>query len=111
MTDDKYNGWSNYETWLAALHINNDRRSYEYWREIARQTLKTAKDDDAAVGIVAERLAIELREGLPIDLPTLAADLLNAALVEVNCYEIAGAIVEEIAEVSSSANESKEEVK
>ncbi len=34
---EEYNGWSNRETWAAALHIDNDEGSYTYAREIAKE--------------------------------------------------------------------------
>ena len=36
-TDEKYNGWSNRETWALMLHINNDQGLYEEFRELARE--------------------------------------------------------------------------
>ena len=36
----KYNGWTNYETWATALWLDNERESYDYWREQAREHRK-----------------------------------------------------------------------
>ena len=33
---DGYNGWSNRETWAAALHINNDQTLYEIAQDYTR---------------------------------------------------------------------------
>ena len=38
----KYNGWTNYETWATALWLDNERESYDYWREQAREHRKAA---------------------------------------------------------------------
>ena len=32
-TQDKYNGWANYETWNASLWINNEERLYRLAKE------------------------------------------------------------------------------
>lgn len=37
-TDDKYNGWTNRETWAVSLHINND----EGWQESVMDALREA---------------------------------------------------------------------
>ena len=40
MTDkrsEEYNGWTNRETWCAALWINNDQGMQEYAAELARR--------------------------------------------------------------------------
>lgn len=29
MENEKYNGWSNYDTWLVALWLNNDESNYK----------------------------------------------------------------------------------
>ncbi len=36
-TDTTHQGWKNYETWLAALHLNNEPWSYDSAREIVRE--------------------------------------------------------------------------
>lgn len=41
MTEDtKYNGWTNYETWCAALWIDNEPAWYEQAREIAQNEIR-----------------------------------------------------------------------
>ncbi len=45
--DDKtYNGWSTYETWAVALWLDNERSSYDYWREQAREQRRKASASD-----------------------------------------------------------------
>ncbi len=76
-----YNGWTNYETWNVALWIDNEPGSYEERCDMAK----------GASGVC--ELSKELQswvEGMAPDLgASLFADLLNAALSEVNWYEIA----------------------
>ncbi len=31
--EKRYNGWTNYETWVTALWLDNDRATQCYWRE------------------------------------------------------------------------------
>lgn len=42
MTDTKYNGWKNYETWLAALWISNDEGFESQANEIAQAEIRAA---------------------------------------------------------------------
>src|SRR4051794_430341 len=37
MSDKRYNGWTNYETWLVALWADNDEASYHYQQRLAQQ--------------------------------------------------------------------------
>jgi hypothetical protein len=92
----EYNGWTNYETWLVALHIDNDEGSYQYRCEMAepflapeRATSITDSYSDAVAGY-ADAIQAWVTDELVPDLgPTLASDLLSAALSEVNWREIA----------------------
>lgn len=95
-----YNGWKNYETWAVALWLDNDAGSQEYWREATREVWETALDskqvrewkfsrEDAARILLADRLKDEVEEGNPVTEASLYADLMNAAISEVDWQEIA----------------------
>src|SRR6266498_3923184 len=106
---DTYNGWSNYETWAVKLWMDNDEGSYHYWQETAREVLDDCEDKhpnqfmnkaDNDRSQLAERLKDEhdsesehpvfkAAEG------SVYADLLDAALSEVNWHEIAAALLAE----------------
>jgi len=99
---DKYNGWTNYETWNAKLWMYNDVGSYNYWNERAQETYDAAEADDSFTR--DERAALDLadilkdeHEGNMPELPaSFWSDILNAALSEVNWYEIATSLIEDV---------------
>ena len=113
MTNEKnFNGWTNYETWAVKLWIDNEQSTQAYWLEEARAVVEACDDKhpnqfmnkaDNAQSMLAERLKDEhddqsehpvfkAAEG------TIYADLLNAALSEVNWHEIAKSLLEDVAE-------------
>lgn len=102
MTDTRYNGWTNYETWNIALWLDNDAGSYEYWRERAQSAYDDAEAHDGltreeiAALELADALRAEIEEGNPVQDASLYSDLLNAAISSANFYEIAAHWVEEV---------------
>lgn len=87
-----YNGWKNYETWLAALWIDNDGSS-DYWRDRAAELLKK-NDTREVIAIIAD----ELKEGFNGESYRLTeqfngsgfwVDLIDGALAQINWREIA----------------------
>lgn len=104
---DKYNGWTNYETWNAALWIDNSESDQNYWREVAEEIYKDAEADK--LFSKEERAALDLSERLKDSFEELAeqwmrdqasffADIFNAALSEVNWHEVAEHILEPVTE-------------
>jgi hypothetical protein len=100
MADEKYNGWTNYETWNVKLWIDNDEGSYNYWRDVAISTFRLAEKDkpftrrERASLDLAEQLKSEHEENTPTTTGCYA-DLLNSALSSVNWYEIAESLIED----------------
>jgi hypothetical protein len=101
-----YNGWKNYETWVVALWIDNEPATYERRREMAQDAWDRAEATKHWTRIESARygLAADLQEwvvdeivGDPLG-PSLASDLLGAALSEVDWDEIATAWVDEVNE-------------
>jgi len=108
---DEYNGWRNYETWAVMLWLDNEQPSAERARTIARQAIADANDRDritdevgidrdaSARHLLADNLKADVEAGFVPDLgATLAADLLNAALSDVDWDEIAHHLIDEVRE-------------
>jgi hypothetical protein len=109
MTNKEYNGWFNYETWLAKLWMDNDEGDSSYWNEQAEECYKQAKgdasDDDPQEEIEAEAaqsLARQLEDQFGGRQQELAgvtgfwSDMLGAAMSEVNWQEIAEHLIENV---------------
>ncbi|MGD8373937.1 MAG: hypothetical protein PVI21_03715 [Candidatus Woesebacteria bacterium] len=75
-----YNGWSNYETWLVALWLNNEQASYN--------ALVALKAEDGSVHSKAEQLEELVQELYEFEPVGLIADFVNAALGRVDWVEI-----------------------
>ena len=102
-----YQGWANYETWAVHLWVSNDQGAHEHWEQLAADEYAAAVAadpdgnweawTDAAATELAERMKQELddeaEEPRAVD-NTMYADLLSAALEEVNWFEVAEAYVE-----------------
>ena len=92
MTDERYHGHRNYETWAAYLWLTNEETSYFYWRGRASELLRNP--DEAVYD-----LAHELREAIEDECPlaeeaSLYSDLLRAAVREIDCQELAERFLE-----------------
>ena len=95
MTRKEYNGWTNYETWLVKLWMDNDEGSQEYFREMAEESFKT-DGNDATISL-ADAVKEAHDEMLP-DAQGFVADLLNAAMSEVDWREIAESLLSDYCE-------------
>jgi hypothetical protein len=95
-----YNGWKNYETWNVALWIDNDQGTYNERCRIVAECIEDAPSmeqvprvwtsQQAARYSLADRLKDWVESDMIPDLgSSMAADLLAAALSEVDWEEIA----------------------
>lgn len=103
MANEKgYNGWSNYETWNLALWFGNDQGSQEFWEERAQAAWNDTDEEEERGERKSEAtlvVAKELKETIEEESPQVTgfyADILNAAIREVNWYEIAEHYMENV---------------
>jgi hypothetical protein len=110
VNDQTYNGWSNRETWLVNLWMDNEQGSQEYWRERAQEHWDSAADEDDegecdrernAIYMLAQELEYFHDEGRcenfgVSDTPSVMFDLLSGALARVEWREIAEHLITEI---------------
>ncbi len=109
--DTTYNGWTNYETWNVKLWIDNEQGSYEYWRERAQElwndTTSGQYEWETREEMFTRNLADMLKDEHEENAPELSgpyADLMNAALGEVNWREIAQSYIEDVKENEPGAD-------
>ena len=85
MTDeDTYNGWVNRATWMANLHLSNDRDTYDACLEMVEQ----ADYDVRKVADYFESWTISLLEFLPFEDP-MVQDFLSVGTENIVWEEIA----------------------
>lgn len=85
----KYNGWTNYETWLVNLHLTNESNEFfELSREI--YSAHYTKEDFAyRLGRFYKEHYTEIIHEMIEPLPYMIKDLTNSALQEVDWRYIA----------------------
>src|SRR5262245_11058746 len=122
-TETGYNGWVNYETWNVALWIDNEEGSYNYWREAAQECWNEADAPSANARLtgrepftreekarfaLADRLKHEMQEAMPDLGASMWADLLNAALDEVNWHDVADHYLADVDKTAESEEDDDE---
>lgn len=99
VTKREYNGWINYETWLAKLWLDNDGYDFEPERYIEEADF----DRDQAEINLASSLE-ELHEEFKPEVQGIFADLLNAAMSEIDWREIAENVLRDVTIYSAGWN-------
>jgi hypothetical protein len=105
--DSKYNGWTNRNTWLVALWIDNEQGSQEYVIEQARELLESNDfDRDSATSDLATWLQ-DYHDKIQEEqtgFTGVLANLLNTALAFVEWHEIAKHYIDDIEVFSAGWN-------
>tara|TARA_R110000824_G_scaffold4601_4_gene22149 strand:+ start:571 stop:891 length:321 start_codon:yes stop_codon:yes gene_type:complete len=100
---NEYNGWTNWETWVVNLWMDNDQELYDHYGKMAR--VKVSKDKRSA----SYKLSLAIQEQVDDWMPhldnSLYLDLLNGAMREVNWIEIARHILDRIEDEDSYIKE------
>lgn len=104
-----YNGWTNYETWLVNLWMDNEEGSQAFFTEQAEEIYEKAaeKPHFTRAEVAAQRFGGWLKdwheENRP-EMPTSGVyyDLLSGALSEVNWDEIAKHYIETVEEEANA---------
>lgn len=105
--ETRCNGFANYETWTVSLWMANDSATYRHYQELVRELCEAggssqsnflSKREAAAVA-----LAETLREDFEVASPTadttsVYSDLMNSALSEVDWYELANDLLNDVTE-------------
>jgi hypothetical protein len=110
----EYNGWSNYETWNVALWMDNEAGSYDHWRSVAQELYDEAEAtknftrEEVATLDLSNQLKTEHEEAQPDLGASVWADLLGAAMSEVNWYEIAEHYISDVDKETEEAEETEE---
>ena len=87
-----YNGWSNRETWLVSLWLNNEPYTYEVLTEIADSSAELYEKSDQLKQFVYDLCMGEERQ-VNGQSASMATDLLNDAIETADYKEIiSGAI-------------------
>lgn len=101
---EKYNGWTNYETWNCKLWMDNDEAGQAYQREAVAWAKEHPIENEYMT--LERRIVHALADNLKKDFEEQAqelignqssflADIFNAGLSRVNWHEIAESLIEE----------------
>lgn len=104
MRDREYNGWTNYETWLVNLWMDEGS---DFFRERAQEIYDEAVPRSSLTAAEVARIDYadwlkDHHEEFQPELPGVYGDLLGGALSEVNWDEIARHYIEAVEEEANA---------
>ena len=92
--DATYNGWTNYETWVTKLWIDEEEGSYHYWRERAQEYAESEESFMENAYNLSQELKDTYEEEMP-ETEGVWSDLLRSAFQAINWHEIAESLLNE----------------
>lgn len=94
---ERHCGYQNYQTFAVSLELDNNRASYEYWRQRAREIAQYATRREAIKFLLADEIKLAMEDSNPLDEEGgVYGALLNSALSMVNWGEVAESFLEEV---------------
>lgn len=87
MKNEEHQGWTNYETFIVALWMENERTTYEQWKTRSIQYLRDAEPKRKEAWQFGEEVK-EWVESKAESVDGFMRDLLNGAIAEVNWNEL-----------------------
>lgn len=93
--DQSYQGYSNHSTWAVALWVDNDAGLYEERKRVVHNSTPIGCPESRKRGPVADALKDWIENMMPDLGATLWADLLTAAIGDVDWLELAQMWIDE----------------
>ena len=100
MSSNKYNGWTNYETWNFNLWIRNKESDYVYALGIAFDS-----KDEYELSKRLEEWAEEMADDAERYAHGFIKDMVSSSIKEVNFYEVATHLWEDITQRTKERSE------
>ena len=87
---DKYNGWSNYQTWVFNLWFD------DFFTEEAELIYADSNDANEATHTLAGTMKMTVEEFSPVDNASVYTDLMGHAVGMIDFYEVAEHYIDDL---------------
>jgi len=92
MSEEEYNGWTNYETWALNLHLTNDRDTYDYWTAYMKNHEMHEVIDELKESLEHDQELLYEGESISKEAKDMLHDI--GSIWRINFYEVASAFKE-----------------